>query len=128
MRWFRPREVRRLGHGGRHQRSERRPDVSRRQTRQNQYHGQSSLSRSHRGHGKGACADVLSNCREAYEVRLYGAFLPSSRPKDQDHPSVNFLIWKLHLPSDPNELPPDQKVIFGRDQAVPGYTIVPRKP
>jgi hypothetical protein len=71
-------------------------------------------------------------CYQAAEkhmkLRLYGALPPSSRPKDQDHPSVNFLIWKLHLPSDPNELPPDQKVIFGRDQAVPGYTIVPRKP
>lgn len=62
------------------------------------------------------------------QLRLYGAFLPHSGPKDPKHPSVNFLIWKVHLPSDPDELPPDQKIIFGRDHEVPGYKIIPRKP
>ena len=62
------------------------------------------------------------------KVRLYGAFLPSSRPKDPKHPSINFLTWKVHLPSDPDDLPDSQKIIIGPDQAVPGYTIIPRKP
>ena len=40
----------------------------------------------------------------------------------------NFVIWKIHMPSDPDELPPDQKIIMGPDKAVPGYTIIPKKP
>jgi hypothetical protein len=62
------------------------------------------------------------------KLRLYGAFLPSSRARDPNHPSINLLTWKVHLPSDPDDLPGDQKIIFGPDQAVPGYTIIPRKP
>jgi hypothetical protein len=62
------------------------------------------------------------------KLRLYGAFLPHSGPSDPKHPSVNFLIWKIHLPTDPEELSPDQKVIYGRDQEIPGYKIIPRKP
>ena len=62
------------------------------------------------------------------KLRLYGAFFPHSGPKNPNQPSVNFLTWKAHLPSDPDELPPDQKVIFDRDQQIPGYKIIPRKP
>jgi hypothetical protein len=62
------------------------------------------------------------------QLRLCGAFLPHSGQKDPNHPSVNFVIWKMHLPSDPDELPPDQKVIMGPNKAIPGYTIIPRKP
>jgi hypothetical protein len=47
------------------------------------------------------------------KLRLYGAFLPHSGPKEPNHPSVNFLIWKIHLPSDPPELASDQKTIMG---------------
>ena len=62
------------------------------------------------------------------QLRLHGAFLPRSDPKDPNHPSVNFLIWKIHMPSDPDELPPDQKTYVGADDAIPGYTVVPKKP
>jgi hypothetical protein len=62
------------------------------------------------------------------QLRLYGAFLPHSGPKDPKLPSVNFLIWKIHLPSDPDELSPDQKIIVGRDQEIPGYKVIPRNP
>jgi hypothetical protein len=62
------------------------------------------------------------------KLRLYGAFLPHSGPKDSKRPSVNFLIWKIHIPEDPDELPQDGKIIVGRDQEMPGYKIIPRKP
>lgn len=62
------------------------------------------------------------------QLRLYGAFLPHSGSKDPKHPSVNFLIWKMHLPTDPDELPADHKVFFGKDQEIPGYKIIPRPP
>jgi len=62
------------------------------------------------------------------QLRLYGAFLPHSGAKDPKHPSVNFLIWKIHLPSDPDELSPDQKIIVGREQKIPGYKVIPREP
>lgn len=62
------------------------------------------------------------------KLRLCGAFLPHSSAADSRHPNVNFVIWKIHSPSDPNELPPDQKKIFGEHDAIPGYTIIPKKP
>jgi hypothetical protein len=62
------------------------------------------------------------------KLRLCGAFLPYSSAADARHPNVNFVIWKIHSPSDPDELPPDQKKIFGEHDAIPGYTIVPKKP
>jgi len=62
------------------------------------------------------------------QLRLHGAFLPHSGGKDRSHPSVNFLFWGIHMPSEPDELPPDQKTHFGAHDAIPGYTIVPRKP
>ena len=62
------------------------------------------------------------------KLRLYGAFLPHSGSENPKHPSVNFLIWKMHLPTDPDELRPGQKVFFGKDDEIPGYEIVPRPP
>jgi hypothetical protein len=62
------------------------------------------------------------------KLRLYGEFLPHSGPKTAKHPSVNFFTWKVHLATDPDELSPDQKVIFGPNQEIPGYKIIPRKP
>src|SRR5262249_23190265 len=62
------------------------------------------------------------------QLRLHGAFLPHFGPKDPNHPSVNFLFWGIHSPSDPDELPPNQKTYFGAHDAIPGYTIIPKKP
>jgi len=62
------------------------------------------------------------------KLRLCGAFLPHSPAAGSQHPNVNFVIWKIHSPSDPDELPPDQKKIFGEHDAIPGYTIIPTKP
>ena len=62
------------------------------------------------------------------KLRLHGTFLPHSGPKDPNHPSVNFVIWGIHGPEEPDELPPDKKTYFGPHDAIPGYTIVPKKP
>jgi hypothetical protein len=62
------------------------------------------------------------------KLRLHGAFLPHSGPKDPNHPSVNFVIWGIHGPDEPDELPPDKKTYLGPHDAIPGYTIVPKKP
>jgi len=62
------------------------------------------------------------------KLRLCGAFLPHSGQKDSNQPSVNFVIWKIHMPEDPDELLPDQKTYFGAGDAIPGYTIIPKKP
>ena len=62
------------------------------------------------------------------KLRLHGAFLPHSAPKDPNHPSVNFVIWGIHMPEEPDELPPDKKTYLGAGDAIPGYTIIPKKP
>ena len=71
-------------------------------------------------------------CYQAAErhmkLRLHGTFLPHSLPTDPKHPSVNFVVWGLHLPDEPDELPPDKKTYFGPHDAIPGYTIIPKKP
>jgi len=61
-------------------------------------------------------------------LRLHGAFLPHSGAKNPKHPNVNFVFWGIHSPTDPDELPPDQKAYFGAHDAIPGYTIIPKKP
>ena len=62
------------------------------------------------------------------KLRLHGTFLPHSAPKDPNRPSVNFVIWGIHMPEEPDELPPDKKTHFGPHDAIPGYTIIPKKP
>jgi len=62
------------------------------------------------------------------KLRLHGTFLPHSGPKEPNQPSVNFVVWGLHGPDEPDELPPDKKTYFGPHDAIPGYTIIPKKP
>jgi tetratricopeptide (TPR) repeat protein len=48
-------------------------------------------------------------------VRLYGCLLPfqSTIPNHPEAlPNVEFIVWKLHVPGDPDILPPDQKMII----------------
>lgn len=62
------------------------------------------------------------------KLRLHGTFLPHSGPRDPNHPSVDFVIWGIHGPDDPDELPPDKKTYFGPNDAIPGFTIIPKNP
>ena len=56
-------------------------------------------------------------CRVAQKhltVRLYGELqkFEGKVPKTLNPmPNVQFLAWKIHMPTDPDELPPDQKII-----------------
>ena len=56
-------------------------------------------------------------------LRLYGVLVPIPGAKDPKTPSVEFITWKLHLPSDPDELPDGSKIIIGPDSTVPGYKV-----
>ena len=71
-------------------------------------------------------------CHRAAErhmkLRLHGTFLPHSGPKDLHQPSVNFVVWELHSPNDPDGCHPTRRTYFGPHDAIPGYTVVPKKP
>jgi hypothetical protein len=62
------------------------------------------------------------------KLRLHGTFLPHSGTKDSKHPSVNFVVWGIHMPDEPDELPQDKKTYFGPHDAIPDYTIIPKEP
>ena len=61
------------------------------------------------------------------KLRLHGTFLPHSGPKSQSHPSVNFVIWGIHGPDEPDELRRIRRLTLVRDDAMPGYTIIPKE-
>jgi len=57
-------------------------------------------------------------------LRLYGLLVPIPDSQRSDKgPSVEFVTWKMHLPSDPDELPAKDRIIIGPDSKVPGYTV-----
>ena len=62
-------------------------------------------------------------------LRLYGvlmptdALLPSFKPATPETPSVTFVTWKLHSPTDPDELPESERVSFTREDRVSGYRV-----
>ncbi len=64
------------------------------------------------------------------KVRLYGLLVPDPDPKDPKSPSVQFITWKAHLPSDPDDLPVQDKIFFGPNDKLPGYKVEakPKKP
>ncbi len=64
------------------------------------------------------------------KLRLYGILVPikDAKPaKSPASPSVQFITWKMHLPSEPDELPAGDKINITPNQSVPGYTIKSRK-
>jgi len=75
-------------------------------------------------------------CMEAAEqhkrLRLYGILVPSEGKMPnvkRPLPNVQFIIWKMHLPGEPDELPGYEKVLIRAEDRVPGYDvkIVPHK-
>jgi hypothetical protein len=65
------------------------------------------------------------------KVRLYGVLQAASASFPGHHeklPSVQFIVWKLHLPSDPDDLPPGEKIILGPKDKVEGYKVQLKKP
>jgi hypothetical protein len=76
---------------------------------------------------------LLSKAAERHQkLRLYGVLLPVDEQsrKAPEAPSAQFIVWKLHLPNEPDELPADQKIITGPDDRVKGYKVeeVKKKP
>jgi hypothetical protein len=57
------------------------------------------------------------------KLRLYGLLVPDPSVKDPKMPSVQFITWKVHMPSDPDDLPIQDKILFGPDDKVPGYKV-----
>lgn len=54
------------------------------------------------------------------KVRLFGKLLPfpgKAPGKHDPRPNVQFIVWKIHMPEDPDELPEDQKLPVPADVA-----------
>ena len=61
-------------------------------------------------------------------LRMYGVLIPNKAPmpsweEKPGIPSVSFITWKCHSPSDPDELPEDERVEFTPDDRFSGYTV-----
>ncbi len=60
------------------------------------------------------------------KLRLYGSLLPFSGTipgHSEPLPNVQFITSKAHMPSDPDELPEDQKIRIQPGDKVPGFKI-----
>jgi hypothetical protein len=56
-------------------------------------------------------------------LRLYGHLVPESSHKSSTSPTIQFVTWKAHLPSDPDDWPMHDTIIFGSDDTLPGYKV-----
>jgi hypothetical protein len=62
-------------------------------------------------------------------LRLYGVLVPSevlmpeSWKPNPDTPSVAFVTWKCHLPTDPDEIPESERLTFTPHDRVSGYVV-----
>jgi hypothetical protein len=57
------------------------------------------------------------------KLRLYGLLVPDPSVKDPKMPSVQFITWKAHMPSDPDDLQIQDKILFGPADKIPGYKV-----
>jgi hypothetical protein len=64
------------------------------------------------------------------KVRLYGVLqnvdVPTGSPPS--FPNVQFIIWKMHLPSEADELPVSKKLQLDPQQKFPGYSVTTNTP
>ena len=60
---------------------------------------------------------VFPICLQAAEDhakrRLYGQLTPTGRQKDRNSPSVRFTVWRAHSPSEPDDSPLHDQLLFG---------------
>jgi len=66
----------------------------------------------------------LTAAEKHVKLRLCGVLIPfeGTMPGYKGElPSVQFITWKLHAPSDPDDLPPDQRIPIGPDDYMDGY-------
>jgi hypothetical protein len=57
------------------------------------------------------------------KLRLYGLLVSNPNAKDPKLPSVNFITWKAHLPTDPDNLSDNREIIIGPGDKVRGYKV-----
>src|SRR5438270_521626 len=83
------------------------------------------------GNTTGMVVRMGSTKEEAnFLLPLYGLLVSDPNTKDPKSPSVSFITWKAHLPTDPDDLPNNRKIIIGPEDKVPGYKVElkPQKP
>lgn len=72
---------------------------------------------------------VLMQVAEKHlKVRLFGELWPFSGKAPGKHdppPNVQFIVWKIHMPEDPDELPKDQKIPIPADYATNVVVLPP---
>ena len=74
----------------------------------------------------GVFMPVFAQAADKHEkLRLYGVMQksPAIPGHDEPLPTASFIVSKIHLPEDPDELPADQKIIVGPKDHVPGYKV-----
>ncbi len=62
------------------------------------------------------------------KLRLYGELQPANPPLPGQRgklPSLQFIVWKLHDPKDPDKLPPGKAIHLDPHAKVPGYIVAP---
>ena len=74
---------------------------------------------------------LMRSAERHLKVRLYGVLQKTSTSFPGHHgklPSVQFIVWKIHLPTDPDDLPPGEKVMFGPKDKIEGYKVQLKQP
>lgn len=73
-----------------------------------------------------ATALLMRAAERHVKMRLYGRLVPysGSLPIPRDKlPSMQFIVWKFHAPSDPDELPQNTKITMHPEDTIPGYEV-----
>ena len=70
---------------------------------------------------------ILMRAAERHvKARFYGVLMPVSIAPPGHHerlPSLQFIVWKMHAPTDPDELPPGEGIHPDPHQPLPGYRV-----
>jgi hypothetical protein len=68
---------------------------------------------------------LMKAAEQHQKLRLYGILAPVDEKTRtvRNSPSAQFIVWKLHLPDEPDELPANQKIMIGPNDRVKGYRV-----
>ncbi len=59
-------------------------------------------------------------------LRLYGTLTPAGRPPPghtEKLPTIEFITWKIHSPSDPDDMAADKTIHLPPNTKIPGYKV-----
>jgi hypothetical protein len=62
------------------------------------------------------------------KMRLYGELQPANPPLPGHRgklPNLQFIVWKFHVPTDPDKLPPGEAIHLDPQTKIPGYRVSP---